>query len=172
MNNKPNIKRERVLAGLCIWCGVVPLQAPAVSCVGCRMRRNSEARVRQLRSAPLSPSQQAELIRFADEIGQEAEFTHLIALFKMRRDDPVRYKFFEAIWNERKWTIQAYGDEFNDLLADCVNYAKEIPDPIVELKSIRAPREVKTHDQSITALAMAECDGMTLDDFAAVSHLY
>lgn len=175
------IELERIASGLCHQCGRRKVRE-YLKCEDCRsMTRDewrSKRRRQQIDAAPVLPSHKDRIKRMLKYLGDDADLCYVIELANLQRDDKIRFNFFKAIFEERKWIVGEFPDylsarrELNELLADCIHYAKEIPNPQSELEELTAARQIETHDRSITALAMEQLDGMTSDDFAAVNHLY
>lgn len=175
------LKQNLIERGICIHCGVNPSSDGYLRCLECRVsKRESETKNSGRRKIDQSlelPSFKRRMFEIYDWIGEEAFPDSIKTIAKMERDEPARFGFFKFLWEERKWTIDQYPEnslreDLNELLTDCLRYAIEIPDPVAEMASLQSPRQIETHDRSITALAMAQMDGMTSDDFAAVNHLY
>jgi len=175
------LQQNLIERGICINCGIKEAGDGLLRCMECRVARRqtraTEGTRRKINQCLELPSFRARMLELLEWIGAEAHGDSIMKLAKMERDEPVRFAFFKAIWNERKWIIDEFPassrrEDLNELLTDCVRYAADIPDPIAEMRDLQQERQIETHDRSITALAMAHMDGMTSDDFAAVNHLY
>lgn len=172
---------RRIENGICVRCGSEMATHPLLTCETCRDRKRAEQMElyrRKKIDAVASITDKRRLMKLLDYLGCDVKPELAVKLLKLEKTSKQRAIFFRYLFDSRRWTVGKFidrttaTDDLNDLVVDCLNYAQTIPDPIAEMRDLQQERQIETHDRSITALAMAQMDGMTSDDFAAVNHLY
>ena len=172
--------RQRIENGRCVDCGKTKVEG-RVKCDDCVMQERIWFRQRKLEEVATSPAHHERLKAIWQYLGVGASPDHVQAAYELEQSNPVRWIFFRWLFDGRKRLVGLYADdakkavfgsELNELIADALQYAGTVPDPLREIEEWSKKREIETRGRTPLAVAMSHYDGMTPEDFEVVRPLY
>lgn len=177
---------KQIENGICVEC-LNPHTTGKPRCTDCitaeKVRDAIRSRQRKLNEMLVPPSAKQRLAELWDYLGVMAAPESIKAAYDLEQREPVRFIFFRWLFDSRKRYVgqdfgdrydkgPAFGGELNELIADALQYAATVPDPLKEIQEWQLKRDIETRGRSTLAFAMSHYDGMAAEDFEVVRPLY